>query len=93
MRRPSIFQVGEVRDDGTSVLITGWGLGLCLAACVCHRDATGQLRILEDQSGGTLGLSSWAPGCTCCEPWQAHELAAILADLGFLTDPNSVVAG
>ena len=29
--KPSVFQVGKVRDDGHTVVISGWGLGLCAA--------------------------------------------------------------
>ena len=82
-RKPSVFQVGKVRDDGRTVVISGWGLGLCAAGCACHRHpSAGHLAIAEDQAGGRLGLSSFAEGeCDCCEPWTAEELAAILRDL------------
>ena len=82
-RKPSVFQVGKVRDDGHTVVISGWGLGLCAAGCACHRDpAAGHLAIAEDQAGGLLGLVSYHEhGCDCCEPWTADELAAILRDL------------
>src|SRR3954468_15563550 len=86
-RKPSIFQVGKVRDDGRTVVISGWGLGLCASGCACHRHPTaGHLSIAEDQAGGLLGLASYrAGGCDCCEPWSADELAAILRDLDTVT--------
>ena len=37
-RKPSVFQVGKVRDDGRTVVISGWGLGLATYAeggCDC----------------------------------------------------------
>ena len=82
-RKPSVFQVGKVRDNWHTVVISGWGLGLCAAGCACHRHpSAGHLSIAEDQAGGRLGLSSFADGgCDCCEPWTAEELAAILRDL------------
>ena len=81
--KPSVFQVGKVRDDGRTVVISGWGLGLCASGCACHRDpVAGHLAIAEDQAGGLLGLASYADGgCDCCEPWTAEELGAILRDL------------
>jgi hypothetical protein len=81
-RKPSVFQVGKVRDDGHTVVISGWGLGLCAAACACHRHPNaGSLAIDEDQAGGKFGLASYREdGCDCCEPWTAEELAAILRD-------------
>ena len=82
-RKPSVFQVGKVRDDGRTVVISGWGLGLCVSGCACHRDpVAGHLAIAEDQAGGRLGLASYSEdGCDCCEPWTAEELSAILRDL------------
>jgi hypothetical protein len=82
-RKPSVFQVGKIRDDGRTVVISGWGLGLCASGCACHRDpVAGHLAIAEDQAGGLLGLASYADGgCDCCEPWTAEELGAILRDL------------
>ncbi|CCG05566.1 hypothetical protein [Blastococcus saxobsidens] len=81
-RKPSVFQVGKVRDDGHTVVISGWGLGLCAAACACHRHpAAGHLAIAEDQAGGSIGLVTFSEGgCNCCEPWTSEELAAILRD-------------
>ena len=56
-RKPSVFQIGKIRDDGRTVVISGWGLGLCASACTCHRHpVAGHLAIAEDQTGGTLGL-------------------------------------
>jgi NADPH-dependent 2,4-dienoyl-CoA reductase/sulfur reductase-like enzyme len=79
--KPSIFQVGKVRDDGHTVVISGWGLGLCATACACHRHpAAGNLAIDEDQAGGRLGLVSFADDCGCCDAWTADELSAILRD-------------
>ena len=82
-RKPSVFQVGKIRDDGRTVVISGWGLGLCASGCACHRHpVAGHLAIAEDQAGGLLGLASYADGgCDCCEPWTAEELGAILRDL------------
>ena len=82
-RKPSVFQVGKVRDDGRTVVISGWGLGLCASGCACHRHpSAGHLAIAEDQAGGRLGLASSSEGgCDCCEPWTADELSAILRDL------------
>jgi hypothetical protein len=82
-RKPSVFQVGKVRDDGRTVVISGWGLGLCAQGCACHRHpSAGHLAIDEDQAGGRLGLATYREGgCDCCEPWTADELAAILRDL------------
>ena len=86
-RKPSVFQVGKVRDDGRTVVISGWGLGLCAAGCSCHRHpSAGHLAIAEDQAGGRLGLASYREdGCDCCEPWTAEELAAILRDFSSLS--------
>ena len=81
--KPSVFQVGKVRDDGHTVVISGWGLGLCAAACACHRHpSAGRLAIAEDQSRGLIGLVSYRHGgCDCCEPWTADELTSIVRDL------------
>ena len=81
-QKPSVFQVGRVWNDGSSVVVSGWGLGLCASACACHRHpSAGHLAIAEDQAGGRLGLASYRDGgCDCCEPWTADELAAILRD-------------
>jgi hypothetical protein len=80
--KPSVFQIGKIRDDGNTVVISGWGLGLCAAACTCHRHPmAGHLAIAEDQAGGSLGLVSFADGgCDCCEPWTAEELSGVLRD-------------
>ena len=90
-RKPSVFQVGKVRDDGRTVVISGWGLGLCAAACTCHRHpSAGHLAIAEDQAGGKLGLVSYREdGCDCCEPWTAEELSAILRDFSSLAALDS----
>jgi hypothetical protein len=82
-RKPSVFQVGKVRDDGHTVVISGWGLGLCAAGCTCHRHpSAGHLAIAEDQAGGSIGLVTFAEGgCDCCEPWTSEELAGVLRDL------------
>ena len=81
-RKPSVFQVGKVRDDGRTVVISGWGLGLCATGCACHRHpSAGSLAIAEDQAGGRIGLASYVEACDCCEPWTADELASILRDL------------
>ena len=83
-RKPSVFQVGKVRDDGRTVVISGWGLGLCAAGL---RLPPPPVRRLTSPSTRTrpaarLGLASYREGgCDCCEPWTADELAAILRDL------------
>jgi hypothetical protein len=77
-----VFQVGKVHDDGRTIVISGWGLGLCASGCPCHRHPiAGSLAICEDHAAGTLGLTSYREdGCDCCEPWTADELAAVLRD-------------
>ena len=82
-QKPSIVQVGNVWDDGDTIVVAGWGLGLCVSACACHRDpATGSLAIAEDHTNGLMGLASHRDGgCDCCEPWTADDLAAIVRDL------------
>jgi len=96
-RKPSVFQIGKVRDDGRTVVISGWGLGLCAAACTCHRHpSAGHLAIAEDQRAGQLGLVSFADGgCDCCEPWTAEELTAVLRDFEALSalDAQEPLAG
>src|SRR3712207_9024048 len=58
-RKPSVFQVGKIRDDGRTVVISGWGLGLCAAACACHRHpSAGHLAIAEDQDRKSTRLNS-----------------------------------
>ena len=94
-QKPSVFQVGRVWDDGRSVVVSGWGLGLCASACACHRHpSAGSLAIAEDQAQGLLGLVSYREGgCDCCEPWTAHELSAVVRDLqlvGGLDAPESL---
>jgi hypothetical protein len=81
-QRPSIFQLGKVVDDGLTVVIKGWGFGLCMLACQCHRHPTaGHLAIQQDDREGRLGLMNFrGEPCDCCEPWTADELAAILRD-------------
>lgn len=82
-QKPSVFQVGRVWDDGNTVVVSGWGLGLCASACACHRHpSAGRLAIAEDQSRGLIGLVSYRHGgCDCCEPWTADELTSIVRDL------------
>ena len=83
-QKPSIFQLGKVHEAGSSVIVSGWGLGMCASSCHCHRGPDdGQLVLAEDQSGGSLGLRSFtATGdCDCCEAWTSAELAAILRDV------------
>jgi hypothetical protein len=96
-RKPSVFQVGKVRDDGRTVVISGWGLGLCAAACTCHRHpSAGHLAIAEDQARGLLGLVSHrSGGCDCCEPWTADELTAVVRDLELVAslDAQEPLAG
>jgi hypothetical protein len=82
-QKPSVFQLGEVREEDGVTVVAGWGLGMCAPQCRCHRDpADGQLQILEDHAAGTLGLRSFgADGdCDCCEPWTSAELCAVLRD-------------
>lgn len=91
-QKPSIFQVGKIHESGASVIVSGWGVGMCAPSCRCHRNpADGQLALAEDQTGGSLGLKSFAPdgGCDCCEPWTAAELAAILRDVAVLDSLES----
>ena len=96
-RKPSVFQVGKVRDDGHTVVISGWGLGLCAAACACHRHpAAGHLAIAENHAGGSIGLVSFdEAGCDCCEPWTADELTSIVRDLQLVAglDASEPLAG
>lgn len=80
-RRPAITHIGHIDDDGTTVTVHGWGLGLCTRQCACHRHPrTRQLGILPSDDG-RLGLASHRDGCDCCQPWTADELAAVLRDL------------
>lgn len=96
-QKPSIFQVGRIWDDGDTMVISGWGLGLCISACSCHRHpAAGSLAISEDPAGGRLGLASYREGgCDCCQPWTAGELAAIVRDLDLVAglDAQKPLAG
>lgn len=82
-QKPSVFQLGEVRREGTATVVAGWGIGMCSARCRCHRDpAGGQLQVEEDPDAGTLGLRSFTDSgtCDCCEPWTSTELASVLRD-------------
>jgi hypothetical protein len=83
IQKPSVFQIGEVWDDGDSVVVSGWGLGPCVSGCPCHRHpSAGHLAIAEDHDRGLLGLVSFrSGGCDCCEPWTADELTAVVRDL------------
>ena len=96
-QKPSVFQVGQVWDDGNTVVVSGWGLGLCAAACACHRHpSAGHLSIAEDQAAGLLGLASYRDGgCDCCEPWTAEELSSVLNDLHMVAslDAQEPLAG
>jgi len=97
-QKPSIFQLGEVHESGPSVIVSGWGLGMCVASCRCHRNPEdGQLALAEDQSGGSLGLHSFTPTgtCDCCEAWTSAELQAILRDVAALDalDSSEPAAG
>jgi hypothetical protein len=86
-QKPSIFQLGKVHDSGASVIVSGWGLGMCASGCRCHRNPSdGQLALAEDQSGGSIGLQSFTDSgrCDCCESWTSSELAAILRDVAAL---------
>src|SRR3954453_22694058 len=86
-QKPSIFQLGKVHEQGSSVIVSGWGLGMCASSCRCHRNPDdGQLALDEDQSGGSLGLQSFTAtgSCECCEAWPSAELSAILRDVAVL---------
>ena len=71
-QKPSIFQLGKVHENGPSVIVSGWGLGMCVSSCRCHRNPDdGQLALAEDQAGGKLGLRSFTatgelPATTAC---------------------------
>jgi hypothetical protein len=96
IQKPSVFQVGQIWDDGRTVVVSGWGIGLCASGCPCHRSPVGgRLSIDEDQAGGTLGLRSFRDDCGCCEPWTADELSAIVRDLQRVTtlDAQEPLAG
>lgn len=81
MNHPGIYQVGRVRTDGDTIVVSGWGLTTCSAHCTCHRSpTTGQLTIRENQQLGLLGLLQHR-ACDCCGPWTADELAAVVRDL------------
>ena len=91
-QKPSIFQVGQVHENGASVIVSGWGVGMCAPSCRCHRNPyDGQLALTEDQAGGSLGLKSFTEdgACDCCEPWTAAELCAILRDVAALDSLDS----
>ena len=96
-QKPSVFQVGRVWDDGNAVVVSGWGLGLCVSACACHRHpSAGSLAIAEDQAAGLIGLVSYREGgCDCCEPWTADELGAVVRDLQMVAglDAQEPLAG
>jgi hypothetical protein len=86
-QKPSIFQLGKVHENGPSVIVSGWGLGMCASSCRCHRNPEdGQLALAEDQAAGRLGLRSFSDAgrCDCCEPWTSAELSAILRDVAVL---------
>lgn len=84
-RRPGIDHVGTITDDGTTVMVSGWGLSLCASRCVCHRQMITQtLVLLEDKPRGLLGLVSFRAGCNCCQPWKHAELRAFLRDLAHI---------
>lgn len=81
-RRPSIAVIGTITDNGTTVVIAGWQLGLCAARCTCHRHPVdGHLAVLDQPGRPVLGLVSYRPGCDCCDPWTADELTAVVRDL------------
>jgi hypothetical protein len=80
--KPEIFQIGTVVDDGRTITVTKWGVGPCARCCPCHRNpATGGLLLLQNNSSGSLGVTSFGPPCSCCEPWSYSELAGFLRDL------------
>jgi hypothetical protein len=96
-QKPSVFQVGRVWGDGDTVVVSGWGLGLCVSGCACHRHpSAGSLAIAEDQAAGVIGLVSYRDGgCDCCEPWTAEELATVVRDLEMVArlDAQEPLAG
>ncbi|QXG77640.1 hypothetical protein KUM42_09165 [Modestobacter sp. L9-4] len=97
-QKPSIFQLGKVHENGASVIVSGWGLGMCASSCRCHRNPEdGQLALAEDQAGGSLGLHSFTDtgDCGCCEAWTSAELLAILRDVAALDalDSSEPAAG
>lgn len=88
--RPSIFQIGTVTEVGDETHVKGWGLGLCIAKCGCHRDPkTGQLGIAQDEERGLLGLTRHYP-CYCCGPWTSRELSEIVRSFRQVEDMPSV---
>jgi hypothetical protein len=93
--RPSIFRVGKIIVNGVNITISGWGLGLCMLGCECHRSPEdGQLQIKNDQQNGTLGLVNFlSMPCDCCEPWTANELAIIADDCAGIQDDFSFGSG
>ena len=91
-QKPSIFQLGKVSEHGPSVIVSGWGLGMCASSCRCHRNpADGQLALAEDQAGGSLGLRSFTASgeCDCCEAWTSAELSGVLRDVAALESLDS----
>lgn len=90
-RRPSVFKIGRVHDDGHEVHITGWGIGLCMTRCRCHLHPIGGMLAIYQDHRGRLGLRCFRPaGCDCCQPWEPDELAdfaAALADIEALSTP------
>lgn len=95
VQHPSIFRVGLVHDDGKTVTLTGWGVGLCPSICRCHRDPlTGRLTLYQDQRGGRIGLLGLIhydpPDCDCCSPWTHDELAAVLRGLAALKELDTI---
>lgn len=82
--RPAILTVGHVIEHDDVVVITGWEIGLCAAACTCHRHPeTGLLAVAPDTGYGKLGLARYRL-CRCCSPWTHGELAAVVRDIADL---------
>ena len=82
--RPSIFRIGHVHDDGQTITVSGWGLGVCSAQCRCHRHPITSQLVIATSDVGDLGLATFRTDgrrCDCCQPWSPDELAAILRDL------------
>ena len=79
--RPGIYKLGTVRDDGTTVVISGWGISYCAAHCDCHNHPTVGFLAIAVTDDGTLGLVSYRE-CDCCSPWTVTELQAVLRDVG-----------
>lgn len=69
--RPAIIEMGIATDK----VISGWTLAPCMSNCNCHRGSRGELKIFE----GTDSIGLWKSSpCSCCLPWTADELEAMI---------------